>query len=176
MNTARIHGLRKTLPLIAGMMSGLLLLMTFCAIFNLLLARLLPTLLPVLRAGGTVYILWLAWKIAFPKRSSVENAPAGDSPGFQHGFVLQFLNPKVILLGLTTLSTFILPWTTSKTWLFGCGVFLTLACSNGVFLWSLLGAAQKRLMTEQGRFWDYLMGGLLAWCAFSVSGLKELFF
>ncbi len=174
MNTARIHGLRKTLPLIAGMISGLLLLMTFCALFNLLLARLLPAFLPVLRAGGTVYILWLACKIAFPKRRSGDNAEPGDAPLFRHGFVLQFLNPKVILLGLTTLSTFILPWTTSKAWLFGAGAFLTLACSNGVILWSLLGAAQKRLMTRQGRFWDFLMGGLLAWCAFSVSGLKEL--
>lgn len=176
MNTARVHGLRKTLPLIAGMMSGLLLLMTFCALFNLLLASLLPALLPLLRTAGTVYILRLARKIAFPKRSSRQNTTADEAPEFRHGFVLQFLNPKVILLGLTTLSAFILPWTTSKAWLFGCGIFLTLACSNGVLLWSLLGAAQKKMMTRQGRFWDYLMGGLLAWCAFSVSGLKELVF
>ena len=176
LNTARIYGLGKALPLITGMMSGLLLLMTLCAVFNLLLARLLPAFLPVLRACGTVYVLWLAWKIAFPKRSSRADAPSEDAPGFRHGFILQFLNPKVILLGLTTLSTFILPWTTSKVWLFGCGVFLALACSNGVVLWSLLGAAQNRIMTRQGRFWDYLMGGMLAWCAYSVSGMRELVF
>ncbi len=175
MNSARVYGLRSTLPLIAGMMSGLLIIMTCCAFFNLLLARLLPSFMPILRAAGAVYILWLAWKIAFPKPISLEGRPTdGHSPAFRQGFILQFLNPKVILLGLTTMSTFIVPWTSSKLWLFGCGLFIALTCSNGVFLWSLLGAVQKRLVTSQVRFFDLLMGGLLAWCAFSVSGLAEL--
>ena len=173
MNTARLHGIRKTLPLIAGMSSGLFIIMLCCAAFNLLLARLLPSVLPVLRVGGAAYIFWLAWKIAFPK-IGVSEGKELPPPLFREGLLLQFLNPKVILLGLTTLSTFILPWTSSPAWVFGCSISLALLCTNGVFLWALLGAAQKRIMPAQGRFWDLLMGGLLAWCAFSVSGLKDI--
>jgi cysteine/O-acetylserine efflux protein len=176
MNSARLHGFRRTLPLIAGMVSGLLIIMICCALFNLLLARLLPSFLPVLRLAGATYILWLAWKIAFPKRTHAEGSQnAEEVPPFRQGLILQFLNPKVILFGLTTLSTFIVPWTSSKLWLFGCGIFIALTCSNGVLLWSLVGAAQKKILAHQGRFLDLLMGGLLAWCAFSVSGIPELF-
>ncbi len=102
MNTARIHGFFGALPLVSGMISGLVIIMTGCAAFNLLLVRLLPAVLPWFRAAGAAYILWLAWKIAFPKpREGGEEGSVPAAPGFRQGFVLQFLNPKVILFGLT---------------------------------------------------------------------------
>lgn len=175
MNTARIHGFFGALPLVSGMISGLVIIMAGCAAFNLLLARLLPAVLPWFRAAGAAYILRLAWKIAFPKsREGGEGDAVPAAPGFRQGFVLQFLNPKVILFGLTALSAFVIPWTSSKAWLFGTGIFLALACSSGVTLWTVLGAAQKRIMPRQGRAVDLVMGGLLAWCAFSVSGLGDI--
>ena len=177
MNTSRIHGFAGALPLVSGMISGLVIIMTGCAAFNLLLVRLLPAVLPWFRAAGAAYILWLAWKIAFPKpREGGEEGSVPAAPGFRQGFVLQFLNPKVILFGLTALSAFVIPWTSSKAWLFGTGLFLALACSSGVTVWTALGAAQKRIMSRQGRAADLIMGGLLAWCAFSVSGLGNIIF
>ena len=174
MNTARIHGFAGALPLVSGMISGLVIIMTGCAAFNLLLVRLLPAVLPWFRAAGAVYILRLAWKIAFPKSRGGEEETVPSAPGFRQGFVLQFLNPKVILFGLTALSAFVIPWTSSKAWLFGSGLFLALACSSGVTLWTAFGAAQKRIMSRQGRTVDVVMGALLAWCAFSVSGLGDI--
>jgi len=175
MNTSRIHGFAGALPLVSGMISGLVIIMTGCAAFNLLLVEFLPAVLPWFRAAGACYILWLAWKIAFPTLRKVRGEEVlPEAPGFRQGFVLQFLNPKVILFGLTALSAFVIPWTSSKAWLFGSGLFLALACSSGVTLWTALGAAQKRIMSSQGRTVDLVMGALLAWCAFSVSGLGDI--
>ncbi|MGI6783509.1 MAG: LysE family transporter [Aminivibrio sp.] len=175
MNTARVHGFTGALPLTGGMITGLLIVMTACAAFNLVLAALLPAMLPWLRIAGAAYIMWLAWKIAFPKSApSGEGEAIPEAPGFRQGFFLQFLNPKVILFGLTTLSAFILPWTTSRAWLFGGGIFLALACFSGVMTWTVLGAIQKRVFKRQGRAVDAVMGALLAWCAYSVSGLGPL--
>jgi cysteine/O-acetylserine efflux protein len=173
MNTARLCGLSETLPLIAGMFTGLVIVMANCAVFNILLAQLLPSVLPFLRIAGAAYILRLAWLIAFPANRR-EGGTSQGATRFREGLVLQFLNPKVILLGLSTLSTFILPWTSSKAWLFGCSLFLTLMCTSGVFLWALIGAAQKTIKMRREKLWDLLMGGLLAWCAISVSGLADL--
>ena len=175
MNTARVHGFTGALPLTGGMITGLLIVMTACAAFNLVLAALLPAMLPWLRIAGAAYIMWLAWKIAFPKSApSGEGEAIPEAPGFRQGFFLQFLNPKVILFGLTTLSAFILPWTTSRAWLFGGGIFLALACFSGVMTWTAVGAIQKRVFKRQGRAVDAVMGALLAWCAYSVSGLGPL--
>lgn len=178
MNTARIHGFSGAMPLAGGMITGLVIVMTACAAFNLVLAALLPAVLPWLRIAGAAYILWLAWKIAFPSPAAGAGGDSAvpEAPGFRQGFFLQFLNPKVILFGLTTLSAFILPWTTSRVWLFGGGLFLAMACFSGVMTWTVLGAIQKRVFTRQSQWVDYLMGGLLAWCAYSVSGLGPLMF
>ncbi len=175
MNTARIHGFFGAMPLAGGMITGLVIVMTACAAFNLVLAALLPALLPWLRIAGAIYILWLAWKIAFPRPTGSGGDDAVPvAPGFRQGFFLQFLNPKVILFGLTTLSAFILPWTSSRVWLFGGGLFLAMACFSGVMTWTALGAIQKKVFTRQGRGVDLVMGALLAWCAYSVSGLGSL--
>lgn len=175
MNTARIHGFFGAMPLAGGMITGLVIVMTACAAFNLVLAALLPALLPWLRIAGAIYILWLAWKIAFPRPTGSGGDDAVPvAPGFRQGLFLQFLNPKVILFGLTTLSAFILPWTSSRVWLFGGGLFLAMACFSGVMTWTALGAIQKKVFTRQGRGVDLVMGALLAWCAYSVSGLGSL--
>ncbi len=177
MNTARVHGFSGALPLTGGMATGLAIVMTSCAAFNIVLAAFLPAVLPWLQIAGAAYILRLAWKIAFPMPAGAAGGgSAPGAPGFKQGFFLQFLNPKVILFGLTTLSAFILPWTTSRAWLFGGGLFLALACFSGVMTWTVLGAIQKKVFTRQGRAVDLAMGGLLAWCAYSVSGVGPLLF
>ncbi|VEB55673.1 Transporter LysE family [Salmonella enterica subsp. enterica] len=54
---------------------------------------------------GAAYILWLAWKIA---TSPAADENARPKPvGFWVSFGLQFVNVKIILYGITALSTFV---------------------------------------------------------------------
>lgn len=177
MNTARLFGFRKTLPLMTGMTAGLFSVMMLNAMGNLLIGTYIPKVLPWLRGVGSIYLLWLAWKIAFPKRgtSSKSGTAHEKIPGSVDGFALQFVNPKVILFGFTAMSTFISPWTDSKLAFFLCGLFLTINCAAAFILWSLFGDAQGRFFSKQGRLISLIMGALLAWCAFSVSGIAGLF-
>lgn len=176
MNTARLFGFRKTIPLMTGMTVGLFFVMVLNAMGNIFIGALIPQLLPWLRGIGAVYLFWLAWKIAFPKTSpaSKENDGQKNVPGIRDGFTLQFVNPKVILFGFTAMSSFIAPWTDSKLIFLLCGLFLTLNCAVAFVLWSLFGDVQGRLFSKQGRVISLIMGALLAWCAFSVSGIADL--
>ena len=176
MNTARLFGFRKTIPLMTGMTVGLFVVMLLNAVGNIFIGALIPQILPWLRGIGAIYLLWLAWKIAFPKGSSRSkgNAEQEKVPGIRDGFTLQFVNPKVILFGFTAMSSFIAPWTDSKLIFFLCGLFLTLNCAVAFVLWSLFGDVQGRLFSKQGRVISLIMGALLAWCAFSVSGIADL--
>jgi len=128
MNTARLVGFRKTLPLMTGMTAGLFAVMMLNAVGNLFIGAYIPKVLPYLRLIGAAYLFWLAWKIAFPKTpaSSKGNVEQEKVPGIRDGFTLQFINPKVILFGFTAMSSFIAPWTDSKLMFLLCGLFLTL--------------------------------------------------
>ena len=176
MNTARLFGFRKTVPLMTGMTVGLFVVMLLNAIGNIFIGALIPQILPWLRSIGAIYLFWLAWKIAFPKGSYGSKGNAGQEkvPGIRDGFTLQFVNPKVILFGFTAMSSFIAPWTDSKLIFFLCGLFLTLNCAVAFVLWSLFGDVQGRVFSKQGRVISLIMGALLAWCAFSVSGIADL--
>ena len=176
MNTARLFGFRKTIPLMTGMTVGLFVVMLLNAVGNIFIGALIPQILPWLRGIGAIYLFWLAWKIAFPKGSYGSKGNAGQEkvPGIRDGFTLQFVNPKVILFGFTAMSSFIAPWTDSKLIFRLCGLFLTLNCAVAFTLWSLFGDVQGRLFSKQGRVISLIMGALLAWCAFSVSGIADL--
>ena len=167
-NTARLFGFRRTVPLMSGMTAGLLAIMSLNAAANIIVADLAPKLLPWLRLVGAAYLFWLAWKLAFPKTSKNGTNHEQKVPNFTDGFALQFVNPKVILFGFTAMSTFIAPWTGAKPAFFACGLFLTVNC-----LWAAFGDFSGRRLSRYGRALDIFMGLLLAWCAWSVSGLQK---
>ncbi|MCE5202326.1 MAG: LysE family transporter [Synergistaceae bacterium] len=176
MNTARLFGFRRALPLIFGMAVGLFAVMTLNALANIFIAEIMPQILPWLRIAGALYLLWLAWKVAFPQKTAGnKNLLQEKVPGIIDGFTLQFLNPKVILFGFTAMSAFIAPWTNSKAIFFLCGIFLLVNCVAALIIWALFGDAQRRFLTKYSRMTDIIMGCLLAWCAFTVSGISRFF-
>jgi cysteine/O-acetylserine efflux protein len=175
MNTARCFGFKKTLPLMVGMFCGLLVIMTLNAVANIFIAELMPKVLPYLSIAGSLYLLWLAWKIAFPEIHENGTNAAIKVPKFTDGFILQFLNPKTCLFGFTALSTFIAPWTKSRAVFFAFGVVLAAGCAGGFVSWALFGGLQHKYFAEQSRKFDIIMGLLLIWCAISVSGVMQIF-
>lgn len=175
MNTARVFGFRKTIPLISGMVAGLLGIMSLNAFANIFIAEIMPQVFPWLRIIGSIYLLYLAWKIAFPQNTAGRNSEQEKVPGISDGLILQFLNPKVILFGFTAMSTFIAPWTRSGGTFFICGIFLTINCGIALILWALFGNVQHRRFSAQGQTVGIIMGLMLVWCAFSVSGAADFF-
>ncbi|MDH8351524.1 amino acid transporter, partial [Klebsiella pneumoniae] len=68
----------------------------------------------LLRWVGAGYILWLAWHIA---RSDPASGGQEERPvSFWASLGLQFVNVKIILYGITALSTFVLPVTREPFW------------------------------------------------------------
>lgn len=81
----------------------------------------LPDVEPTMRAVGAAYILWMAFGVW---RSGSENEDSRLVPvnGVVSGMLLQFVNPKGILYGITAFSSFVLPYYDS---------FMALAVSIG---------------------------------------------
>ena len=78
-----------------------------CAIFVYGVNTLLPNVMSVMKYIGAAYILWLAIHIAISKPSS-ENTE--QSASFWKGFMLQFVNVKIYMFGVTALTGYIVAY------------------------------------------------------------------
>jgi threonine/homoserine/homoserine lactone efflux protein len=98
------HGLRATIPHMLGIAAGfsLMLVLVDAGLGATLLA--VPGLLPVMRWGGAVWMLYLAWKIATaPPPGATGHASV---LGFFGAMAFQWINPKGWLIALAVASEF----------------------------------------------------------------------
>ena len=114
LSSASAYGLRKGLRFCFGVLLGVLGLMTACALFGAALFRFLPDVEPTMRAVGAAYILWMAFGV-WRSGSGNEDSRLVPVNGVVSGMLLQFVNPKGILYGITAFSSSMIPlW----LWLF----------------------------------------------------------
>ena len=153
------HGFHKSLRPLAGMGAGFLIIMLLCALFTVAITRTLPSVTHWLTWLGVIYILWLALKIA---RSQPANKTRSDVPlSFRTSFLLQFANVKIILYGVTALSTFVIPYTSSQVWIILISVLLALIGVFGNLCWAAAGHLFQALLRQHGRLVNRILAGAL---------------
>jgi len=84
---------------------------------------------------------------------------------FRDGFLLQFLNVKVILLGLAGYPGYFLPQGQSVGLVLLFAVTMTACCGTGNLIWVVLGSLLFRFYNRHYRVINALMALLLVWCA-----------
>lgn len=104
LNTVTNYGYKKGKPLFFGIFAGYYVVQIICAIFVYGVNSLLPNVMEVMKYIGAAYILWLAIHIAFSKKTS-ENTE--QSASFLKGFMLQFVNVKIYMFGVTALTGYV---------------------------------------------------------------------
>jgi cysteine/O-acetylserine efflux protein len=163
LSAANQHGLRRSGRVLAGMSAGFLLIMLLCALFTFTLISLSPMLVGWLSWAGAAYVLWLAWRIATSDTTLFR--ADGALPDFWTSFWLQFMNVKIILYGITALSTFVLPHTTELVWVLGVSLLLALIGTLGNLCWALAGHLLQPLFQRHGRLVNLTLAALLVYCA-----------
>ena len=110
LNTVTNYGYKKGKPLFFGIFAGYYVVQILCAIFVYGVNSLLPNVMEVMKYIGAAYILWLAIHIAFSKKTS-ENTE--QSASFLKGFMLQFVNVKIYMFGVTALTGYVVGYMSS---------------------------------------------------------------
>ena len=110
LNTVTNYGYKKGKPLFFGIFAGYYVVQILCAIFVYGVNSLLPNVMEVMKYIGATYILWLAIHIAFSKPTS-ENTE--QSASFLKGFMLQFVNVKIYMFGVTALTGYVVGYMSS---------------------------------------------------------------
>ncbi|VEB95117.1 Cysteine/O-acetylserine efflux protein [Cedecea lapagei] len=101
------YGFFRSLPLMIGVMLGMQCILVLVAFGVGSLILLYPALHLILKIAGSVYLLWLAWKIGTAKYERLETDAAPPSPvPFWQGGLLQVINPKAWLMALGAVASF----------------------------------------------------------------------
>ncbi|WP_279049537.1 LysE family translocator [Cedecea davisae] len=101
------YGFFRSLPLMIGIMLGMQCILVLVAFGVGSLILLYPALHLILKIAGSVYLLWLAWKIGTAKYERLETGAAPPAPvPFWQGGLLQVINPKAWLMALGAVASF----------------------------------------------------------------------
>ncbi|OMF63974.1 LysE family transporter [Paenibacillus sp. FSL R5-0766] len=161
-------GARQTMQYVWGATLAFGLLLTASAFLNQLLAGVLPGILKVMQIVGGLYMVYLAYQIY--KMGSTEDAPK-QVTGFWNGFIMQFVNPKVVLFTFTVIPSYVLPFYQSS---FSSFLFVLLITFIGFLAyssWVVFGTVFKTLLNRHQKLLSILMALFLLYSAIIVSGL-----
>ena len=166
LSSTSTFGFRRCRPLIFGIWTGLLTVMLICGFGCAALGGLLPQVVPVAKYVGAAYVLYLAYKTL--TRSAGSGSTEAKPLTYVNGFLLQFLNIKILMLGVAFYSGYILPHGFHVGYVLAFAAVMTLCAGTGNLIWATLGSALFPLYKRYYRVVNAVMAALLVWCAWKI--------
>jgi Putative threonine efflux protein len=168
---AILHGYKNSLKYQMGLAAGVFLLMSLSGLLSTTLVHVFPAFEPIMRYIGAGYILYLAFGIL--KASYTFKEQNINSLGFMHGFMLQILNPKLVVYAFTLFSAFLATTTVNLASLMLIAVLLAAVSFCATSLWALFGTAIKTHLHQP--HWNKIinigLSLLLVYTAISLTGI-----
>ena len=107
------YGFKKSLKFCLGVTTGFTVILLLAIGCNFFIYNYIPVIIKVMTPIGALYILWLAYIIwrdkPKPKKEEKKKLHL-DTTAFHTGAVLQFVNPKGLLYGMTLITNFVFPY------------------------------------------------------------------
>ena len=166
LNTITNYGWKKGKPLFMGIFTGYYVVQILCALFVYGVSTVLPNVLRVLKYFGAAYILWLAVHIAI---STPETESTEKSASFLKGFMLQFVNVKIYMFGITALTGYITDYSTSLWALVGVEIFIATIGSIATGTWIVLGMLIQKFYLKYYRPINIVLALTLLECIISIT-------
>lgn len=165
LNTVTIYGWKKGKPLFFGIFMGYYVVQVICAFFVYGISTFLPGMMDVLRYVGAAYILYLAVHIAV-------SHPAGDhsekSASFMKGFLLQFVNVKIYMFGITALTGFVVSYNSTLTALLFFEIVIATIGTIATGTWIVGGLLIQKFYLRYYRVINIVLAFSLLECVFSI--------
>ncbi len=159
-------GFRKCLSLLFGIWTGLFSVMLIAGFFCSKLNELIPQAAPVLKYIGAAYILYLSF-ITLRRKPSAPGETERKL-NFAEGFLLQFLNVKVIMLGLASFPGYFMPYGSNLSLIILFAATMTVCCGAGNLIWAFFGSIINPFYDKHYRSVNIIMALLLLYCALKV--------
>jgi cysteine/O-acetylserine efflux protein len=185
-------GYRKSLPYLLGIATGFIIIMLGAGLLTEFLTKNYAAISFWIKWVGVVYMVWLAispFIDSLKKRGGAGDEGAAKSgnaghkdaardglrrvfrDGYVAGFLLQFVNPKGLLYGITIYVSFSPLLTGSVARTIGSATFLTAIGFVSISAWCLVGSAFARLFAKP-KFklgFNIVMSALLVYSAVTIA-------
>ncbi len=154
-------GITKTIPLIFGVTLGFTSLIFFLTIGLINVFKIFPILQNILKYLGTLFLLYLAYKISFSKSSKEEEKK--NPVTFFDTYFFQFLNPKGVLFGIIIVSTYLELGENYLSYAIQIVLLAFIFSSTSITLWTFIGKFLRKFATNDKfiNYFNYAMSLLL---------------
>ena len=158
------HGIKKSIPLMLGVIFGFT---TMLAIINFGLINifnLYPIIQKILIVTGTIFLIYLSYKISFSKSSDKNESL--KPVNFTETFFYQFLNPKGVIVAIIAVSTYIESGENFFRYSFWMLSIAFLFAIISIIFWTLIGKFMRKFATNDKfiKWFNYVMSTLLLSC------------
>jgi len=157
-------GILKTLPHMLGVILGFTLMISILNFGLVNVFNIFPILQNILKILGSIFLIYLAYKIAFIKNI---NKNTKENPvRFLETFFFQFLNPKGVIVGIICVSTYVDKgenFLNHSFWVIGVSCLCAVISIN---FWTLIGKFLSKFATNEKfiNLFNYAMSILLISC------------
>lgn len=165
LNTVTNYGWKKGRPLFLGIFAGYYVVQLICAVFVYGVSAFLPQVLGVMKYVGAAYILWLAGHIAL---SRPDGDSAERSASFWKGFMLQFVNVKIYLFGITALTGYVTNYSTALWVLILFELVIATIGTIATLTWIGAGMAIQKVYLRHYRPINIVLALTLLECVYSI--------
>ena len=157
-------GFKKTIPLMLGVILGWTTMLTIMASGLIIIFQKYIFLQSIIKILGTIFLIYLAYKIAFSSTRDSENIKKPVL--FFDTFLFQFINPKGVMVAMIAVSTFI---DVQNNYFRDATIVIITYFFMAVFSvssWCLLGKYLRKFATSKNfiKKFNYIMSFLLIVC------------
>ena len=154
-------GITKTIPHILGVTLGFTSLVLFLSIGLINIFKLFPLIQVIMRYLGTLFLIYLAYKIAFSKTTS--ETKKENPVKFIETFLFQYLNPKGVTVAIIVVSTYVELGENFINYATQIVILAFLFSVTSITLWTFVGKFLRKFATNDKfiKYFNYVMSVLL---------------
>ena len=154
-------GVKKTIPHILGVTLGFTSLVIFLSVGLINIFKLFPLIQIIIKYLGTLFLIYLAYKIAFSKTS--DDTTKENPVKFIETFLFQNLNPKGVTVAIIVVSTYVELGENYLNYATQVILLAFLFSITSITLWTLIGKFLRKFATNDKfiKYFNYVMSGLL---------------
>lgn len=165
MNNGKNAGFKKAMAFNFGVLTGFFCVMILCLIFTTVLYAVVPKIQFPMKILGAAYMVYLIIKTLVPSK---KHETKNSNGSFLIGVLLQLINPKIIMYGITAMSSYILLYYKSIPVLVFFTFLLAFVGLTGSICWTLFGSLFSIVFNKHGKILNVIMAILLLYCAVSL--------
>ena len=157
-------GVIKTFPHMLGVIFGFTTVVCVLNFGLINIFKIYPLIQEVLKISGSIFLVYLAYKIAFSK--NIKENKKENPVKFIETFFFQFLNPKGVIVAIIIVSTYVESGNNFINYSFWVILVSFLCALISITFWTFVGKFFRRFATNEKfiKVFNYVMSSLLFAC------------